>query len=158
MNVLNYKGYQAKIEFDAGLNVLTGTVLNLSDVVVFQCTEISKVQQEFEAAVDDYFETCEAIGKKPEKAFSGSFNIRIGPDLHRKCAMMAAELNKNINQIVQEAITSFFERNNQRVGNYNIQISSVIMQKDATTRKITGESYNYPSYPVGLERYEALSN
>jgi len=35
---------------------------------------VAELEQDFKAAIDDYFETCRKIGKEPEKPFKGAFN------------------------------------------------------------------------------------
>ncbi|MBO5450586.1 MAG: toxin-antitoxin system HicB family antitoxin [Lachnospiraceae bacterium] len=40
----------------------------------------------------------------PEKAFKGSFNVRIGADLHRDVAMKAQEKNMTINAFVKSVL------------------------------------------------------
>ena len=37
-----------------------------------------------------YLEFCAETGKQPEKPFKGSFNVRIGADLHRKATLAAS--------------------------------------------------------------------
>ena len=81
-NLLEYKGYHAKIEFDSEDLVLRGKIEGIKDLVNFESTDISTVEEEFHAAVDDYLEFCKEVGKEPDKEYRGTFNIRISPDLH----------------------------------------------------------------------------
>jgi len=34
--------------------------------------------------VEDYLETCKALGREPQKVYKGVFNVRIEPELHKK--------------------------------------------------------------------------
>jgi len=43
-------------------------------------------------------------GKQPQKAYKGSFNIRISADLHRKAAREAAVRGISLNQFIESAI------------------------------------------------------
>jgi predicted HicB family RNase H-like nuclease len=37
-----------------------------------------------------YLEICKEQGNEPEKAFKGTFNVRISPELHQRVAVAAA--------------------------------------------------------------------
>ncbi len=65
-NILEYKGYLTKVEFDAKDCILYGKIEGISDLVNFECDEMNKVEQEFHSAVDDYLIFCEEVGKEPE--------------------------------------------------------------------------------------------
>jgi len=41
---------------------------------------------------------------EPEKPYSGRFNVRLDPDLHRRAALCAAREHKSLNDWVSEAI------------------------------------------------------
>ena len=66
-NMLKYKGYHTKIEFDAEARTLRGKIEGINDFVDFEAEDISKVEQEFHNAVDDYLAFCKKVGKNPEK-------------------------------------------------------------------------------------------
>ena len=62
-NVLEYKGYHSKIEFDSKDMILYGKVEGIGDFVSFQSDSIEQIETEFHNAVDDYFDFCEEVGK-----------------------------------------------------------------------------------------------
>ncbi|MFA5203103.1 MAG: toxin-antitoxin system HicB family antitoxin [Lentisphaeria bacterium] len=39
-------------------------------------------KDDFRGAVDDCLALCRKVGKHPDKPFSGTFNARVGPELH----------------------------------------------------------------------------
>ena len=47
---------------------------------------------------------CEAEGRKPERAYKGSFNVRLSPDLHKRIAVYAMEHDMSLNQFVEQSI------------------------------------------------------
>ncbi len=69
----------------------------------------SALRGDFEGAVDEYLETCAELGKEPEKAYKGMFNVRISPTLHRKLAIFSASNGKTLNSTVEEAIRNYIE-------------------------------------------------
>ena len=106
-NLLEYKGYHAKIEFDSEDLVLRGKIEGIKDLVNFESADISTVEEEFHAAVDDYLEFCKEVGKEPDKEYRGTFNIRISPDLHKKLAIVAMQNGDTLNATVEKAIVNY---------------------------------------------------
>lgn len=107
MNKLKYKDYQGSVEFDADRMVLRGKILFVADLVTYEAPSAQGLQDEFEAAVDDYLETCKALGRAPQKPFSGVFNVRIEPDCHKALAQIAADDGRTLNATAAEAIRQF---------------------------------------------------
>ena len=101
---MEYKGYHTKIEFDAESMTLRGKIEGINDYVDFEADDISGIEDEFHAAVDDYIDFCSAVGKEPEREYKGTFNIRISPDLHRKLAFRAFIDGQSLNSEVEKAI------------------------------------------------------
>lgn len=106
-NLLEYKGYHTKIEFDSEALVLRGKIEGIKDLVNFESTDISTVKEEFHAAVDDYLEFCKEVGKEPDKEYKGTFNIRISPELHKKLAIVAMKNGDTLNATVEKAIVEY---------------------------------------------------
>jgi predicted HicB family RNase H-like nuclease len=65
------------------------------------------VSVSFRNAVDDYLATCEKHGKPADEPFKGSFNVRVGPELHKRAAVFAAERKKKLNSVVTEALEKY---------------------------------------------------
>ena len=58
----------------------------------------------FHEAVDDYMKSCEELKVEPRKPYRGTFNVRIGRDLHRAAAISAKQQEINLNELVERAI------------------------------------------------------
>ncbi|MGQ3298459.1 type II toxin-antitoxin system HicB family antitoxin [Reyranella sp.] len=101
-DVLEYKGYQATVDFEDGRIVIQ--VLHVRDHLTTETHDASKVEAEFHALVDEYLADCEEIGKNPDKQYSGTFNVRIAPDLHKKCAWFAVSRQISLNELVGRAL------------------------------------------------------
>lgn len=63
---LEYKGYQACIEYDVEDNIFIGEVSNIKDSLNFHAESIPEAKIIFEQAIDNYIELCQTIGKAPE--------------------------------------------------------------------------------------------
>lgn len=104
MNKLEYKGYTAIIEYSAEDSCLFGKVLGLADLIVFDAESASEIEKSFHDALDGYLELCKELGKEPDKQYSGSFNVRVSPELHKQISVKASTQGKNLNQYVKDAL------------------------------------------------------
>lgn len=102
--LMQYKEYLASLHFNATDEVFYGKILGIDDLVSFEGTTVRELKKAFHDAVDDYIETCKQLGKEPNKTYKGSFNIRIGTDLHREAAIFASMHNISLNDLVKSAI------------------------------------------------------
>lgn len=106
MNVMSYKGYAARIEYSEEDGCFVGRIAGIGDVVSFHGESVEELRAAFVEAVDDYLETCERIGKAPQKPYSGRFMLRLPPELHARAAMLADAKGKSLNQWVTETLES----------------------------------------------------
>ena len=84
-----YKGYQAKVEFSVEDSLLVGEVIGVADYLSFHAESVREVEDMFHQCIDGYLAFCREAGKTPEKAYRGSFNVRIPPELHRAAVIGA---------------------------------------------------------------------
>lgn len=104
-----YKGYTAKSEYSPKDRIFYGKILGISDLVDFQSENAKELEHEFHRAVDDYLEFCEEIGKEPQKEYSGLFNVRIPPELHRDISLLAQAEGVTLNKAVEQAIRALVQ-------------------------------------------------
>lgn len=105
-SMLTYRGYTASVSYDVDGAYLYGTVSGIRDKVYFEAEDAREVVASFRGAVDEYLAFCAEKGKAPEKPFKGTFNVRIGSELHERAALKAAEKGESLNQFVAEAIAA----------------------------------------------------
>jgi predicted HicB family RNase H-like nuclease len=101
-NLLEFKGFKAKIEFSAEDNVFFGHLIGIDDVVSFEGETVAQLKTSFEEAVDFHIEVCEKSGKQAKKNFSGKLLLRIPQNLHEAIAESAAKRGKSINKWGEE--------------------------------------------------------
>ena len=106
---MRYKGYAARPEYSADDRIFYGTILGISDAVDFQSDNAKNLEEEFHKAVDDYLAFCAEIGKEPQKEYSGLFNVRISPELHREVSMFAQMEGVTLNKAVERAIRAMVQ-------------------------------------------------
>ena len=102
---LHYKGYAGSIEFSEEDMVFHGKVVGIKSLISFEGDSVATITEDFHDAVDEYLEFCKSKGIQPEKPFKGSFNVRIGSELHRKAAMVASGRGISLNAFVEDAIS-----------------------------------------------------
>ena len=73
-------------------------------LISYEGESAKELIQDFHEAVDDYLELCAEKRIEPEKAYKGSFNVRISPDLHRSIAIHAIQDGITLNKYVEEAL------------------------------------------------------
>jgi predicted HicB family RNase H-like nuclease len=95
--MMDYKGYIGKVEFDDEAGLFHGEVINLRDVITFAGETVQELRQAFQESVEDYLAFCAERGEEPEKPFSGTFTVRIPPELHRAIAVQARLSNQSLN-------------------------------------------------------------
>ena len=103
-NVMEYKGYYGTVEFSAVDNTLYGKLIGVNSLISFEGDSIRALKEDFEGAINDYLEMCAEENIEAERAYKGSFNVRISPELHKKLALYSASCGKTLNSIVEEAI------------------------------------------------------
>ena len=106
-NLLHYKGYSAKPEYSVEDKLFYGKILGIDDLVDFHSENAGSIETEFQKAVDDYLAFCAEIGKEPQKEYSGMFNVRIPPELHRRLSIAAQSEGVSLNKVVERAIASY---------------------------------------------------
>ena len=102
--MIEYKGYLGMVEYDAEAKIFHGDIINTRDVITFQGTSVNEIEQAFKDSIDDYINWCKEEGVTPEKPYSGKFNIRLSPELHRKTAILAKKMQISLNSFVEKAI------------------------------------------------------
>lgn len=121
MDILKYKEYEGTAELDMSRGVCRGKILFINDLVTYEADSPRELQREFELAVDDYVETCVALGKEPQRPCRGLFNVRVPPYLHRDAVLRAIKDGVSLNDVVVRALDSFL--NVRADVNHNIKIT-----------------------------------
>ncbi len=104
MKTMKHKGYAARIEYSDEDGCFVGHIAGIRDVIGFHGDSVAELRLAFEEAVDDYIETCEKIGKTPQKAYSGKLMLRIPPEIHAAVAVAAETSGKSINQLAVDLL------------------------------------------------------
>ncbi|HAB98231.1 MAG TPA: toxin-antitoxin system HicB family antitoxin [Parachlamydiales bacterium] len=102
--MMKYKGYVGHVQYDDEAKIFHGEVLGLRDIITFQGTSVDELEQSFQDSVNDYLKWCKERGEAPEKTLSGTFNLRIPPELHAKLAFQAKTEGVSLNAYVTDLL------------------------------------------------------
>ena len=104
MNLMTLDTYQAKIEYDADLDMFRGEILSLNGGADFYGKNTKELRAEFKKSLQVFLDVCREKGIEPRRNYSGKFNLRIPAELHEKLAIVAQAEGKSINTLAQEAL------------------------------------------------------
>jgi len=104
--MMEYKGYLGTVEYDAEAKIFHGDIINTRDVITFQGTTVKEIERAFKDSIDDYITWCKEEGVEPEKPYSGKFNVRLSPELHRQVAILAKKRDLSLNSFVEKALNN----------------------------------------------------
>lgn len=131
MDILKHKDYEGTAELDMARQVCRGKILFIDDLVTYEAASPAELQTEFEAAVDDYIDTCATLGREPQKPLRGQFNVRIPPALHKAAALRALADNVSLNDVAVRALDAFV--NIHAVVNHNVRVTLNIPEESMKT-------------------------
>jgi predicted HicB family RNase H-like nuclease len=104
INKLLHRGFTGSCEVSLEDECVIGRVLFIDDIITYEGETVAELKANFEAAVDRYLAYCKKTGKPANKPYSGTFNVRVGPELHREAAVAATGASINLNEFVAQAI------------------------------------------------------
>lgn len=109
-NMLEYKGYVGSIEFSEEEEIFFGKVQGIRSLISYEGENAKELVSDFHTAIDDYLKLCKERGTEPERAYKGTFNIRISPELHKDAAIYAFEHKTSLNSVVEKALSGFIAK------------------------------------------------
>lgn len=110
-NTMEYKGYVGSVEFSEEDELFFGKVLGIRSLISYEGKTAKSLIQDFHGAVDDYLSVCEEEGITPEKAYKGSFNVRMDPELHKRAAVFAITHDQTLNHFIGTSVENALVRN-----------------------------------------------
>ena len=105
MNMMKYKGYIARIEFEEEEDrIFVGHLAGIKDIVGFHGTTVDELECAFHESVDNYIAISEETGRKAQKPYSGKLMLRIPQDVHAAVETAAQIHGKSINQWASDTL------------------------------------------------------
>ncbi len=110
-NTMKYKTYVGSVEFSEAKECFFGNVLGIRKDISYEGEDVRSLIRNFHEAVDDYLADCSEAGTEPEKAYKGTFNVRVSENLHREAALYGLNNNMSLNSVVENALQNMVENN-----------------------------------------------
>ncbi len=108
METLKYKGFIGSIEAELEDDTLYGKVLGLEKglLITYEGKTLTELKEDFENAVEDHIAYCKENNLPLHKSYSGTFNVRISPELHARIALSAQSSGMSLNAYIQKILTT----------------------------------------------------
>ena len=147
MEQLKYKDFYGSAEIDLEAGVCRGKLLFIDDLVTYQADTVGGLKKEFENAVEDYLVTCVEVGKAPQKAFTGVFNVRISPQDHRAASLLALKEQQSLNSFVSKAIHTYLQWSNDQGKKIELPHKvEIIVKKQSTFVASAGDTPSWHKF------------
>ena len=104
MNAMFYKGYSARIEFDAEDRIFVGHLAGIRDIVGFHGSSVDELVAAFHGAVDGYLAHCAQLNLPANKPFSGRVLLRMPAEVHARASVAAQMAGISLNQWATNAL------------------------------------------------------
>ena len=145
-SLMTYNNYHAQIQYDSEDNIFYGSVIGTNDRIGFHGSTVDELRERFKNTIDEYIELCKSIGKEPEKEYSGTFNVRIKPETHKKLYQISLKKGMSLNRTVDEILTEYVED-----GCDPTKVIVMINQNDCYSKAMNGAIANFSSYSTNLQ-------
>lgn len=106
-NMIEIQGHKAVIDYDPELELFRGEFVGLSGGADFYAADITGLKTEGAKSLEVYLAECEANQIDPFRVFSGKFNVRLDPELHRAATEAAHAEGVSLNRLVEKAISDY---------------------------------------------------
>lgn len=106
MDTLKYKGFIGSVEVNHEDDTLYGKVLGLDKktLITYEGNTVSELKADFKAGVNDYILHCKENNLPLHKSYSGTFNVRLTPQIHARIAELAQQAGVSLNTFVKETL------------------------------------------------------
>jgi predicted HicB family RNase H-like nuclease len=138
MKEFKYKGYFGSVDAELDTGMLIGRLLFISDVIAYSGTTVPELKAAFEETVDDYLATCKELGDEPELPCKGSFNVRVGQDLHRDVALYARRHGMTLNEVVITGLDELMKKDVAKHHHHLHHHEVVVKQTVVEDRAVAG--------------------
>ena len=98
MNHMTYRGYTARMDFDAEDKIIVGRVIDIDDSITFHGSSVAEFEAAFNAAVEGYISACEQLGQAADKPASGRMMLRVNPAVHAAAVKASARSGQSLNK------------------------------------------------------------
>ncbi len=103
-NLMHHRGLYGSVLYDDRRQTLHGKVEGIREKISYEANDVKALRRQFESAIDEYLSA-----HTPRPRLSGTFNIRIGAELHQKAILKAKQKRMNLNQLIKVAVEKYLD-------------------------------------------------
>lgn len=103
-NTMEYKGYTGSVEYSDEDGIFFGKAQFIRASISYEGCDAESLRRDFHDGIDDYLAMCQEKNITPEQPFKGSFNVRVGRNLHRRLAIEAVQRGISLNSLIVERL------------------------------------------------------
>ncbi len=100
---MEHRGLLGTVNYDDKQRKLFGKVEGVRKSLPYEAQDIDSLRSAFESQVDAYLKN----HNPPATRLNGTFNVRVGEDLHRKAVVEAKQRRTTLNQLVKMAMENY---------------------------------------------------
>ena len=104
MNLMEINGYRAIIKYDPEIEMFRGEFIGLNGGADFYADNIKSLKKEASISLHVFLQACKERNIKPQKEYSGKFNVRVPSELHADIVTQAKAEDKSLNQWVVDTL------------------------------------------------------
>lgn len=138
-NELSYKGYKGSCAISIEDDCLHGRIQDIDDLITYEGNTVLELAAAFEDAVNRYLDHCAAIGKEPNKPYSGSFNVRVGSDLHKTASQHARMSGMSLNEFVRNALENAISKPQAATVHHQVTVNHVVSHEQKIEMQFSAE-------------------
>ncbi|AGI32138.1 TPA: type II toxin-antitoxin system HicB family antitoxin [Mannheimia haemolytica] len=103
-NIMDINGYKAVIAYDPETELFRGEFIGLNGGADFYADNVIQLKKEGELSLNIFLELCREKGIEPFKQYSGKFNVRLSPELHKAAVIAATAENLSLNEWINQTL------------------------------------------------------
>lgn len=101
---MDINGYKAVIAYDPETELFRGEFIGLNGGADFYADNVIQLKKEGELSLNIFLELCREKGIEPFKQYSGKFNVRLSPELHKAAVIAATAENLSLNEWINQTL------------------------------------------------------
>lgn len=103
-NIMDINGYKAVIAYNPETELFRGEFIGLNGGADFYADNVIQLKKEGELSLNIFLELCREKGIEPFKQYSGKFNVRLSPELHKAAVIAATAENLSLNEWINQTL------------------------------------------------------
>ncbi|HHW7568061.1 TPA: type II toxin-antitoxin system HicB family antitoxin [Mannheimia haemolytica] len=103
-NIMDINGYKAVIAYDPETELFRGEFIGLNGGADFYADNVIQLKKEGELSLNIFLELCREKGIEAFKQYSGKFNVRLSPELHKAAVIAATAENLSLNEWINQTL------------------------------------------------------